>query len=81
MKINSSKTKTLIVNVTHKYRFITRLKLNGEVIENVKETKLLCTVLTSDVKWDKNTETILKTAYAKMELLRKLSSFAHQSKI
>ena len=37
-----------------------KLKLNGEVIENVKETKLLGTVITSDLKWDKNTETIVK---------------------
>ena len=51
------------------------MKLNHEVLEIVNETKLLGTVLTSDLKWDKNTENTVKKAYAKMEILRKMSGF------
>ena len=49
------------------------MKLNG--IETVKETKLLGTVVTSDLKWDKNTDKIVKKAYIKMEILRKMAGF------
>ena len=75
MKINSDKSKAIIFNFTKNYQFDTRLKLNHEVLEIVNETKLLGTVLTSDLKWDKNTENIVKKAYAKMEILRKMSGF------
>ena len=75
MKINSEKTKTMLFNYTNNYQFRTRLKLNDEVLETVTETKLLGTIITSDLKWDKNTNYIIKKAYAKMELLRKLSGF------
>ena len=53
MKINQLKTKTVIFNYTKNYQFCTRLKLNGEILETVDETKLLGTVITSDLKWDK----------------------------
>ena len=75
MKINSDKRKAIIFNFTKNYQFDTRLILNHEILEIVNETKLLGTVLTSDLKWDKNTENIVKKAYAKMEILRKMSGF------
>ena len=75
MKINQSKTKSMIINFTNKYQFNTRLKLNNEIIETVEETKLLGTILTSDLKWDRNTNNIVKKSYARLELLRKLAGF------
>ena len=62
-------------NFTHKYQFGTRLKLDNELLETVTETKILGTILTSDLKWDNNTNNIIKKAYARKQLLRKLSSF------
>ena len=58
MKINQSKTKTMIFNFTNNYQFNTRLKINNEILETVEETKLLGTIITSDLTWDK-TQTIL----------------------
>ena len=75
MKINSTKTKVMLFNFTHKYQFQTRLQLNSETLETVSETKLLGTIISSDLRWDKNTQHIVKRAYARMELLRKLSGF------
>ena len=75
MKINTNKTKIMLFNFTHKYQFSTRLELNGQVLDTVSETKLLGTILTNDLRWDKNTENIVKKAYGRMELLRKMSSF------
>ena len=72
MEINSTKT---IFNFTNNFQFRTRLKLNEEIVETVTETKLLGTIFTSDLKWKKNTNSIVKKAYARMELVRKLSGF------
>ena len=75
MKIYSTKTKTMLFNFTHNYQFRTRLKLGNELLETVTQTKLLGTILTSDLRWDKNTNNIVKKAYARMQLLWKLSGF------
>ena len=75
MKINSSKTKIMLFNFTNNYQFSTRLKLNNETLETVTETRLLGTVICSNLKWDLNTQNIIKRAYARMELIRKLAGF------
>ena len=41
----------------------------------MNSTKLLGTIITSDLKWDKNTNHIVKKANARMELIRKVASF------
>ena len=69
MKIYSEKTTTMLFNFTNNYQFGTRLQLNGEVIDIVEETKLLGTVLTCDLRWDRNTDNIVKKKHnAKMEI-------------
>jgi hypothetical protein len=75
MVINQKKSKTMIFNYTQKYQFSTRLNLEGEFLETVKEAKLLGTILSDDLKWEKNTESIVKKANKRMELLRKISPF------
>ena len=71
MLINQTKTKTMIFNYTNKYQFSTRLNLNNQILETVKETKLLGTIIMDDLQWDQNTNYITKKAYAWLELLRK----------
>ena len=51
MKLNNQKTKNLIFNCSKNYQFSTDLKLGGEVIETVSETKLLGTIITTDLNW------------------------------
>ena len=63
MKLNIKKTKNMIFNFTKKYQFSTKLTVNQEPIEIVKETKLLGTYITDDLKWDRNTEEIVKSAW------------------
>ena len=75
MLINEKKTKVMIFNFTNTHQFSTRLCLENEILEEVKSTKLLDTIITNDLKWDKNTEFIVQKANARMELLRKLSNF------
>ena len=75
MLINGKKTKCLIFNFTQNYQFTTRLMLNDEIVEVLDRTRLLGTIITSDLKWDDNTANIVKKANARMQLLRKVSSF------
>ena len=75
MVINQKKSKTMIFNFTQNYQFSTRLKLQDEVLETVQDAKLLGTVLTNDLRWEKNTQHIVKKANARMQLLRKISNF------
>lgn len=75
MLINEKKTKSMIFNFTDKYKFSTRLKLNDTNVDVINEVKLLGTYITSDLKWDRNTDFIVKKANARMELLRRMSPF------
>ena len=50
----------MLFSFTHKYQFSTRLELNGQVLDTVSETKLLGTILTNDLRWDKNTENMVR---------------------
>ena len=65
----------MVFNFTTKYQFSTRLSIENQILEEVSETKLLGTILTNDLKWDKNTEKIVKRANARMQILRIASSF------
>ena len=76
MKINSRKSCGIIFNFTNKYKFTSRLNIDGHRLRMVDETKLLGVILTSDLKWSKNTDYLVKKANARMELLRKMSSFS-----
>ena len=75
MIINGTKTKTMIFNFTNDYKFTTRLKLNDKNVDVIDQTKLLGSIITDDLKWDKNTSKIVKNANDRMELLRKVASF------
>ena len=75
MILNESKTKAMIFNFTKKYKFTTRLKLKTKNIEIVRQTKLLGTIITDDLKWHDNTKHIVKKAWGRMQLLRKVVSF------
>ena len=75
MMLNQKKTKVMLFNFTDNYKFTTRLELNSENIEVVNQAKLLGVIITDDLKWDKNTEYLVKKAYSRMQLLRKVSEF------
>ena len=75
MKLNEEKTKFMIFNFTNNYQFDTRLFLNGKNIEKVEHTKLLGTIISSDLSWRKNTQFIIQKAYKRIEIIRKLYEF------
>jgi hypothetical protein len=75
MLVNEKKTKTMIFNYTKKYQFTTRLSINDQPIEVIKNTRLLGTIIQDDLSWDLNTAELVRKANACMELLRKVASF------
>ena len=75
MLVNEKKTKTMIFNYTKKYQFTTRLSINDQPIEVIKNTRLLGTIIQDDLTWDLNTAELVRKANARMELLRKVASF------
>ena len=75
MLINEKKSKTMIFNYTDNYQFSTRLSINDQLLEVIDSTKLLGTVISSDLSWDLNTASIVKKANIRMQLLRRVASF------
>ena len=77
MMLNQKKTKIMLFNFTNNYQFTTRLSLNNENLEVVKSTKLLGVMISDDLKWDENTHYLVKKAFQRMELLRKVSNYTN----
>ena len=75
MMLNKKKTNVMIFNFTLDYQFATRLYIEDQLLETVRETKLLGTIISSDLKWHSNSEMIVKKGYQRMLILHKLYSF------
>ena len=50
----------MIFNYTNNYQFTTAPKLNNVNVEVISETMLLGVILTNDLRWDKNTDSMIK---------------------
>ena len=75
MKLNLKKSNIMIFNPTKKIKFATRLKMNDVALPIINKTKLLGTIITDDLKWNANTQEIIKKANQRMLLLRKCPEF------
>ena len=60
--MKKKKTKTMIFNFSRKKQFSTRLMLKDKIVETVKDTKLLGTIICDNLKWNKNTRSLVKRA-------------------
>ena len=76
MKLNSDKTKVMLFNVSKQNNFMpeVRVKDDKQNIEVVEEFKLLGVQITSDLKWDANTNAITKKAFKRLWMLRRLKN-------
>ena len=75
MKLNESKTKVMIINNSRMYQFSTTLHLNEKPLQIVDQMKTLGVILSNDMKWDKNTQHIVRQANISMRLLHKACQF------
>ena len=74
-KLNVQKTKTMIFNFCLDHQFQTRLYVENTLLETIRETKLLGTVITDDLKWHGNTQMLVRKGYTRMQIIHKLNSF------
>ena len=56
-------------------QFKTRLTINNSLIEQVNQTRLLGVILSDDLTWQANTNHLIKKAYTRMIILRRLNEF------
>ena len=75
MKLNFRKSKYMTFNFTKNYQFSTRLKLENNLLEEVRETRLLGLILNNQLSWQSNTSFLVKKAYKRMPILHKLFEF------
>ena len=75
MQLNQKKTKCLVFNFSKDKQFTTNLKLKGEMVEIVDHSKLLGVIVSNDLKWDRNTNQIVKNANKMMKMLHIASKF------
>ena len=65
----------MIFNFCKSYQFGTRLFINDSLLQQVNEIRLLGVVIKDDLSWSSNTKYLVKRAYTRMLILRKLSEF------
>ena len=75
MKLNTTKTKAMLINFTRKHQFTTRLKLDNVNLELVDSMKILGTIIENDLSWNENTDNIIKRVNKRMLLIKKIHSF------
>ena len=75
MELNISKTKYMIINFCDSVKFSTRLSTNDLLLEQVSEARILGVIISSDLTWHSNTNSLIKRAYARMTMLRRLYEF------
>ena len=66
---------TVTFNYSKKNQFTSNIKLKGEKLDEVEETKLLGLIITNDLRWNKNTQMLVKNANSKMKMLHIASKF------
>ena len=81
MKMNAKKTKIQIFNFSKKYQFTTNIQLQNESLEIVNHKRILGVHLTSDLKWDKQVDTLIKRANMRMRWLHSATKFTEDRKI
>ena len=72
MKLNVPKTKLMLFNPCRTKDFMPEMKINNTRIELVEQARLLGVILTSNLSWSANTESIVERCNKKMWMLRRL---------
>ena len=76
MKINSKKSKIMLFSKSRKWDFPPEVGFsNGANLELVSEMKLVGVVISSDLRWVKNTQYICQKAMERMWVLRRMKTF------
>ena len=74
MRINLDKTKLMLFNPCISRDFVPEMTVDNTRIELVEQTKLLGVIITSDLKWENNTQYIIQRCNSKMWTIRRLKN-------
>ena len=74
MVVNKSKTKVIVFNLSKNLQFPPEIKHSdgNTFLEVVSETKLLGVVISNDLKWHRNTNSMIQKARKRIWILRRL---------
>ena len=78
---NAKKCKTMKFNFSRKYDFPLEVTMGGETLEEVNQMKLLGVIISSDLKWQSNTEYIVKKAMSRIWVLRRMKQLGVGEKL
>ena len=81
MELNEKKSNAMIFNFSKNHQFTTNLRLKNKNLGIINETKLLGLILTSDLRWDKNVDYLVKDANRRMVMLHAASKFVNDRRI
>ena len=65
----------MIFNFSKNYQFNTRLYIDNSLLQQVPNTRLLGVIISDNLSWHQNTADLVKMAYQRMLILKKLYSF------
>ena len=80
MRVNYEKTKLMLFNPCKSIDFNPEVTISDKSIELVSQTKLLGLVITNDLKWAPNTTYLVKKAYKRLWMLRRLKNLGANQK-
>ena len=66
MRLNNDKTKVMLFNPAKQWEFMPEILVEGRNLEVVEAFKLVGVVISSNLKWEENTEYITKKAYSRL---------------
>ena len=75
MRINVDKTKLMIFNPSRTVEVHPIIEINHTQLEIVENVKLLGVIISSDMKWQLNTELITKKGFSRLWIIRRLKRF------
>ena len=74
MKLNKDKTKVMLFNSARQSDFMPNIEVDGQNLDVVEEFKLLGVMISSDLKWQANTDYITKKAFSRLWMIRRLKN-------
>ena len=74
MRLNNDKTKVMLFNPAKQWDFMPEIVVGGRNLEVVEVYKLVGVQISSNLKWDENTEYITKKAYSRLWMIKRLKN-------
>ena len=72
MKLNIPRTKILLFNRSKKWDFHPEVVIDDKILDIVESTKLLGVMITTDLKWETNTQYMINKARKKLWMIRRI---------